>query len=94
MITNLKKDNMADNEPDDKTNQVDGDTDNLIESIESAYGDDIIPYLIIMLVKVTVKHDININWVCNSIQIGYYNRYGPTHFNDKYDEKGNVIYDS
>lgn len=84
---------MAD-EPQNETDRINADTDHIIEQIEATFENDIIPYIIIIAVKVAVKYGIDIDWMCRSIQVGYYNKDGPQSFHDRTDKDGKIVYDS
>ena len=73
---------------------ADNETDQIIEHIEKQVNDDIIPYIIIMAVKVAIKYGIDINWMCRAIQVGFYNKDGPQSFRDHIDNDGKIKYDS
>lgn len=51
--------------------------DKYMTMMEADLGQDIIPIVIILMCRITVKYNLDINWLINTIVMGYNNELPP-----------------
>jgi hypothetical protein len=53
--------------------EIDKQIDRYIMLMETEIGEDIIPITMIMMCRIIVKYQLDINWVLQTIMMGYHN---------------------